>query len=63
MIKKNFLFRIKLFLLYFMPVFEGAIHIIISIVGQEHKKNQSLKVFLRKNAIFDSIWDSKLMRN
>ena len=38
MIKKNFLFRIKLFLLYFMPIFEGAIHIIISIVGQEHKK-------------------------
>ena len=61
MIKKNFLFRIKLFLLYFMPVFEGAIHIIISIVGQEHKKFS--QVFLRKNAIFDSIWDSKLMRN
>ena len=62
MIKKNFLFRIKLFLLYFMPVFEGAIHINISIVGQEHKKFS--QVFLRKkNAIFGSIWDSKLMRN
>ena len=47
MIKKNFLFRIKLFLLYFMPVFEGAIHIIISIVGQEHKKIQS-GIFAKK---------------
>ena len=61
MTKKNFLFRIKLFLLYFMPVFEGAIQINISIVGQEHKKFS--QVFLRKNAIFGSIWDSKLMRN
>ena len=50
MIKKNFLFRIKLFLLYFMPVFEGAIHIIISIVGQEHKKIS--QVFFRKKTLF-----------
>ena len=50
MIKNIFLFRIKLFLLYFMPVFEGAIHIIISIVGQEHKEFS--QVFWRKKKKF-----------